>query len=208
MSIPGSTSTPPYRPSTSDRVGLMIFIAAGLAITVTTAVFAAIRITKVLSPGPTPVAVEFAGLPAEVPAGRGTLTLDVASATIEVTDMPAASLFAGVAAPVLSTLVIATIAACLIALAISLMRGHIFSRRNSKLVVTAGFTGLLGFAAVNLFQTMLANGALAWASHREIDNMVLSIQPGIFLLAAFVIALVSSVFVIGERMQRDTEGLV
>lgn len=208
MNATGTASPPSYRPSLGDRVGLWIFIIAGIALTVTTAVFAAIRITEILGPASTPVEIDFAALPAEVPAGERTMGLEVTSGIIRVRDMSAASLFAGVAGPALATLVTATIAACLIVLAVSIMRGQIFSKRNSRLVVTAGITGLLGFAAVNLFNTMLANEALASVSGREIDNIVYSVQPGTYLLAAFVIALVSSVFVIGERMQRDTEGLV
>lgn len=208
MSTQGNIFPPAYRPSLGDRVGLGIFIFAGLALTVSTAVFAAIRITEVLGPGATPVEVNFAALPAEIPAGDRGMGLEVTSGIIRVRDLSTASLFAGIAGPALTTLVTATIAFCLIVLAVSIMRGHIFNKRNSRLVVTAGITGLLGFAAVNLFNTMLANETLALISGNEVESIVFSVQPGTYLLAAFVIALVSSVFVIGERMQRDTEGLV
>lgn len=202
-------SVPPsYRPSRGDRVGLWIFIAAGLAVTIITAVFASIRITELLGPGPTAVEIEFAGLPTEVVWGQSTLPIDIATGTIDVTEMPGASLVAGVLAQVIVALVTATIAVCMIMLAVSVIRGKIFSKRNSRLVATAGFTGLLGFAAANLCNTMLANGALAWATDRQLENIAFSFSPGGFLLWAFVIALVSSVFVIGERMQHDTEGLV
>lgn len=197
-----------YCPSRSDRVGLWVFMIAGLAITVSTAVFAAIRIAELLGPGPIPVEVKFAGLPTTLPMGERSLPLDITTGTIRVTEMPLASLIAGIAAPVLAMLVTATITACVITLAVSVIRGQIFSKRNSRLVAAAGFIGLIGFAAVNLCNTMLSNGALAWASARRIDNVVFSFNPGTYILAAFVIALVSSVFVIGERMQRDTEGLV
>lgn len=208
MNATGTTSPPTYRPSLGDRMGFWIFIIAGIALTVTTAVFAAIRIAEILGPGSIPVEVDFAALPAEGPAGELPMGMEVTSGIIRVRDMSMAALFAGIAGPALTTLVTATIAVCLIVLAISIMRGQIFSKRNSKLVVAAGLTGLLGFAAVNLFNTMLSNEALASVSAREVNSIVFSVQPGTFLLAAFVIALVSSVFVIGERMQRDTEGLV
>ena len=206
----GTAITPAtrYRPSRADRVGLWIFIVAGLALTITTAVFAAIRIATLLGPGATPVEVEFAGLPTELAAGTSTLPVELTSGTIHVAEMPMASLVPGVAAPVLAALVTATIAVCLIALAGSIIRGQIFSKRNSRLVAVAGFTGLIGVAAVNLFETMLANAALAWVTDGQIDNLVTSFSPGSYVLAAFVIALLCSVFVIGERMQRDTEGLV
>jgi hypothetical protein len=37
---------------------------------------------------------------------------------------------------------------------------------------------------------------------------VFGVAPAPYVLAAFVIALVSTVFVVGERLQRETEGLV
>ncbi|MBP1325766.1 hypothetical protein JOF28_000998 [Leucobacter exalbidus] len=206
--LAATPTLPTYRPSAGDRIGLWIFIIAGLAITIITAVFAGIRITELLSPGPIAVESEFAQLPAAVASGAETLPIDISSGTIYVTEMPLASLVAGVLAQVVIALVTATIAVCMILLAVSVIRGKIFSKRNSGLVAAAGFTGLIGFAAANLFSTMLANGALAWATERQIDNTVFSFHPGSFLLWAFVIALVSSVFVIGERMQRDTEGLI
>ncbi|WP_336651995.1 MULTISPECIES: hypothetical protein [unclassified Leucobacter] len=201
-------STDLHRPSTGDRAGLWVFVGAGAIITVVTAVLAIQRIIELLSPGPTPVEVRFAGLPIELPAGTGQLPAQLQTATISVDEMPLASLIAGVTEPVLTTLVTATVAACLIALAISVLRGRIFSRRNTRLVSVAGIVGLVGSAAAALCRTMLANGALAWASDRQLDNTVFSFAPGPYLLATFVIALVSTVFVVGERLQRDAEGLV
>lgn len=160
MNNAASSLSSSYKPSRGDRVGLWIFIAAGLAITIITAVFASIRITELVGPGPTAVEVGFAGLPAEVASGQGTLLIDIAAGTIHVTELPGASLVAGVLAQIVVALVTATIAVCLIMLAVSVIRGKIFSTRNSRLVATAGFTGLLGFAAANLCNLMLANGAL------------------------------------------------
>lgn len=197
-----------HRLSRGDRGALWAFIFAGIALTTTTAVLAAIRISSLLGPGPTPIEVEFAGLPAETVVGTSTLSFDVTSATLEVTELSPVALVAGIAAPALSTLVTATIAVCLIALAASLIRGQIFSKRNSRLVVTAGLTGIIGLVAVNVLKTVLANDVLFGATDGQSNYMVLRFEPGTYLLAAFVIALVSSVFVIGERMQRDSEGLV
>ncbi|EYT56515.1 hypothetical protein H490_0101195 [Leucobacter sp. UCD-THU] len=203
-----SAPAPAPGPSRGDRAGLWAFVGAGAAITVATAVFAIMRIVELLGPDPAPVEVRFAGLPIEVPAGSGALPAELEAATIRVTDMPVASLAAGVAAPVITALVTAAVSACLIALAISVLRGTIFSRRNTRLVSVAGIVGLVGYAASELCRTMLANGALAWATDRQVDNIVFGVAPAPYILAAFVIALVSTVFVVGERLQRETEGLV
>lgn len=203
-----TVSTALHRPSTGDRAGLWAFVGAGAVVTIITAVLAIQRIVELLGPGPAPVEVRFPGLPIELPTGTGELPAQLEAATIHVDDMPVASLVAGVAAPVLTTLVTATIAACLIALAISVLRGRIFSRRNTRLVSVAGLVGLVGYAASELCRTMLANGALAWATDRQLDNIVFGVAPAPYVLATFVIALVSTVFVVGERLQRDAEGLV
>ena len=198
----------PYRPTRPDRVGLWALIGAGAVIAVVTAGLAAARIVELAGPGPVPVEVRLPGLAAELPAGASTLAVDVEAATIHVSEMPLASRVAGIAGVALTALVTASVAACLIALALSVLRGAIFSRRNTALVTTAGMVGLVGFAAAELGRTMLANGALAWATDRQVDNAVFGVAPGPYVLAAFVIALVSTVFVVGERMQRETEGLV
>lgn len=202
------SAPPAHRLSRGDRGALWAFIIAGIALATTTAVIAAIRISSLLGPGPTPIEIEFAGLPAKAAAGTSTLSFEVTSATLLASELSPVALVTGISAPVLLTLVTATIAVCLIALAASLIRGQIFSKRNSRLVVTAGLTGLIGFVAVNLLNTVLANDVLFGATGGQSSYMVLSFEPGTYLLSAFVIALVSSVFVIGERMQRDTEGLV
>lgn len=198
----------PYRPSRSDRIGIWGFIVAGVVIAIGTAVAATARIAEIAATGPVPVPVQFAGAPGNLDAAAGGLAVRVDLATIQVTEMPLASRIAGVAGPAISALVTATVIACLIVLAVSVIRGAIFSRRNTLLVGTAGAVGLVGTAAAELCRTMLANGALAWASERRLENVVFSVAPGPYVVAAFVIALACTVFVVGERIQRETEGLV
>jgi tetrahydromethanopterin S-methyltransferase subunit E len=45
-------------------------------------------------------------------------------------------------------------------------------------------------------------------SDRTFDNAILSINPFALILGAFIAALLSTVFAVGERLQRETEGLV
>ena len=55
---------------------------------------------------------------------------------------------------------------------------------------------------------MLANATVAQITDNGIDNAVISVEPFTFILGAFVIALICTVFSIGDRLQRDTDGLV
>lgn len=202
--------TTPYRPSRGDRWSLIAFIVCGVAIVVVTAALAIGRIIEILGPGPTAVSVEFADFSAALSYGDsgGTLPVAVDTGTIMATDLPLASTVAGVLGAILAVLLTAAVVMCLIALSVSLLRGTIFSKRNTWLVTTAGMIGLIGAGAAKLFDVMLANGAIASATNREYQGFATSIAPGSFIMAAFIIALVCTVFTIGERMQRDQEGLV
>jgi uncharacterized integral membrane protein len=160
------------------------------------------------APAPGPSRGDRAGLWAFVGAGAAITVATAVFAVMRIVELLSPDPAAGVAAPVITALITATVSACLIALAISVLRGTIFSRRNTRLVSVAGIVGLVGYAASELCRTMLANGALAWATDRQVDNIVFGVAPAPYVLAAFVIALVSTVFVVGERLQRETEGLV
>ncbi|MCS0498498.1 hypothetical protein [Protaetiibacter mangrovi] len=105
-------------------------------------------------------------------------------------------------------LTVVTVVTCLAYLARSVFAGRVFGPGNSRLVGTAGIVGLVGFAVVPFFGNMGANAAFAQISDGTFDNVVMAIQPFPFILAAFAVALITTVFVVGERLQRDAEGLV
>lgn len=208
-STPTATSTSAYAPDKGDRGAFWFSIIVGGALTIVSAVLSAIRIIEILRPGPTPVMVKMVDVTAAIPLSNGTtLPAAISTAEIQASELPLASIIAGVTGPILTTLTLAAITVCLTLLALSIMRGRIFSTRNTKLVVAAALTGLLGFSFANLCNTMLANGALAWATGNEIDNTVVSVEPAVYLIGAFAAGVVITVFTAGERMQRDTEGLI
>jgi len=197
-------------PSRGDRAALWIFIAAGAIIAVTMCVSAAIRIGEFLRGGAVDVAAEFIDQRAAAPIGPGgadvALRLDRA---ILHTELPAASLVAGVIGQLILAATFVTVILCLILLSRRLAAGKVFGRGSTRLVVTAGMTGLVGSAAVQFFDNMVANGAIARVSDRDYTgNAILSIAPLPFIVAAFAVALICSVFAIGDRLQRDQEGLV
>lgn len=207
MSTPAPAS--PYQPSRSDRSGIWAFIFVGAALVIATAVVSIQRIIEILKPDPTPVEIAFDGAAASIPyATGGELDIAVGSGVLHATDLPVFSVIAGVAAPIALVAVTAAIAVCTILVATAVLKGQIFSRRNSRLVAAALFTGIIGFPFVKLCETMLANGAIARATGGQLDNLVMSFSPLPYMFVAFMGALIATVFVVGERMQRDTEGLV
>lgn len=204
-------TTSEYRPSRSDRIGIWIFIVAGVAIVAWSAYAALMRVLQVLLGEDVPVLASFIETRAEAPIGPdGALvpvTLDTAYVTAE--QLPAASVVAAIIEPLVAFLAVAVVVVCLILLARNTLRGRIFSRRNTALASTAGFTGLVGSALAPFFGNMVANGAVADISDRTFDRTtVLSIEPFPYILAAFAIAIVVTAFGIGDRLQRDAEGLV
>lgn len=202
--------TAPQTPSRADTIGIRAFIVAGVGIVAWAVVGAVLRIVDALTSRDVRVLAEFAGTPAEAPIGPGgaPVTVELDRAYLFTDELPGASLVALVVAEVLFAVTVAAVVACLVLLSASTLRGRVFSRRNTRLVGTAGTVGLLGAAAVPFFRNMSANGAFARISDREFDNVVMSVDLMPYVLGAFVVAIIATAFAVGERLQRDTEGLV
>lgn len=194
--------------SKGDRGALYLFVTVGAAIVITTAVATVLRIVELLGSGTKQVEIAVESLHTELPYPGGALPITVDSGVISVTELPVASTAAGVLAPILFLLVVTCLVFCLAALSLSAMRGTIFTRRNSRLVTITGGVCMLGFPLAQLCETMLSNGAVAWATGRALDTVVFSFNPATYVLFAFAVATISTVFIVGERMQRDQEGLI
>ncbi|MFG6444299.1 hypothetical protein ACFXQA_03400 [Microbacterium sp. P07] len=196
--------------SRSDSGALVGFMIAGAVIAVWTVVRAVIRIAEVLSGGAVRVPAEFRGTLADAPIGPGgaPVQVELDRAVLVAGELPAASVGALVIEQVVLAATIVIVVGALIWLTSNIVRGRIFSRQNTVLVMTAGLTGLAGYCAVPFFANMGANGAFARLSDRTFDNVVMSVDVFPLLFLAFLAGLVGTVFAVGERLQRETEGLV
>ena len=97
----------------------------------------------------------------------------------------------------------------LLVLCVGILRGDIFSRRHTVIVTAVGVITLVGAFGVPFFHNMVANGALAWLSDRTYDRgLTQQIDLPVLIAIGFVAGLSSTVFAVGDRLQRDTEGLV
>lgn len=204
------TSTKQGALSRGDTGALIGFCIAGVAIAAYITVFSVIRILNLVSGTTVPVMVEFVDQPVEAPLGAGgaDITLELDRAAINAPALPPIAIATGVIGQILQIVTIVVVIGCLLLLARSILAGTVFSRRNTRLVMLAGLTGLVGYAAVQFFDNMLANAAVSSVTDNAVDNAVISIEPFTFILAAFVISIIGTTFVIGDRLQRDTEGLV
>lgn len=205
MSAPASN-----RVARGDAFSLMTLMAVGSLFAIGIVIGAVLRTIELFSTGPWQVPAEFHDTVVEAPVGEGgaTVAIGVERATVTVDTLPGAALVAGVLGQVVLVLMTVTVVGCLLLVSLSILRGRIFSKRNTTLVATAGIVALIGVAAVQFCGNMLSNGALATVGIDPGHHPALSFEPFPFILACFAVATVCTAFTVGARLQRDTEGLV
>ena len=198
------------RVSTGDRFAIWFFIVVGALLAAWSVVFAIARIVAVLPNRDVEVPAVFSGTIAQAPIGPGgaAVPVELNEAILTAPQLPVASLVALVVQQVVAAATITTVVVCLLVLAWSILRDRVFSRRNTRLVTVTGLVGVVGYAGTAFFGNMAANGAFAVLSDGSFDNIVMTVDLLPYLLAAFVAALASTIFGLGARLQRETEGLV
>jgi len=202
-----TTTTPSL--SRSDRVGMYMTIALGL-IGAAAVIYATIARLIEVAPGRNvPVLVPFMNEKAELPIGRdgAMVPVDVDQALVTVAHPAAATQFALVAQPIVIGLATLAVIALLCAFCWNLARGRAFNRSTTRIIFAGAGTVLAGWAIGSLFTTMSVNGALSAVSEYSYDGVLFSTDftPPIVALA---LGAIGAGFQIGERLRRDTEGLV
>lgn len=205
-----SSSATPGTLSRADRIGVVVLLGVGLVLAAITVVGAVVRLIESLGGGPIEVLAEFAGTPAEAPIGvdGAPVTVALDTAILSVSDLPLASVISLVIQQLILVAAVLIVAVMLGLLALGILRGIVFSTRHTVYVGTASTAAFFGIVLYPFFGNMAANGAFAALSGGTFENVVLSIQPLTFIVAAFIAALATTVFSVGARLQRETEGLV
>ncbi|HEY1106410.1 hypothetical protein MUN74_12955 [Agromyces endophyticus] len=204
-----SQPTTGTRLSRSDQAGMYMTIvlgAVGIAITLWVMVQ---RLLEVLPGRDVPVLVPFVDETAPLPIGPGGAAVDVAvdQAIVTVPQPAAATQFAIIAQPIVVGVAIVAGIVLLGLLCWNLARGRAFTRQNTRIVWTGAAVLTVGWVFGSLFTTMSVNGALAAVSDHTYDGVLFSTDfTAMFGLLA--LGVVGAAFQIGERLQRDTEGLV
>ncbi|GAA2885109.1 DUF2975 domain-containing protein [Microbacterium esteraromaticum] len=194
--------------SRGDTISLALFVIAGVGIAAWTAWNVAARIAELAGGGAVQVLVEFLDTTADARIGETTLPVELDRGAITVEGLGTMGTVSGILGQLAFGLTVIVVVACLITLSRNILRGRVFSKTNTRIVAIGGGVGLVGAAAAHFFDNMLSNAAMAQAVEGPFDTAVISIEPFTFVLAAFAIAVVGSVFVVGDRLQKDTEGLV
>jgi len=155
------------------------------------------------------VLVPFVGEQATLPIGpdRAPVEVDVDRAVVTVPQPAAATQFALVAQPIVTGATGIAAIALLAFFAWNVARGRAFARANVRLVLAAAVTLIVGWAVGGLFTTMGVNGALSAVSEYTYDGIIFS-TDFTALWAILALGAIGGAFEIGERLQRETEGLV
>lgn len=198
------------RPTRWDLTGLWMYTLIGAGFVVWTVVAAVIRVVELFPNRDVRVFGTFRGTAAEAPIGPdGALRpVELASGYITAPALPLASSVALVLEQVVIVVAVTTVILCFLLLQRNVIHGQVFSTRNTALVATAAIVGYLGLLGAPFFANMGANGAFAWISERTFDNPSISADTSVIFGFPFAAALVLTVFTVGDRLQRDTKGLV
>ena len=204
-----TTSVPKSSPpvSTGDRFALVMFIVGGALIAAWVTIAAIVRIVELARGVNVPVLIEFVGQNATVPTGESSLPVAIDRGTIIADTLPVMAIIPGILGQLALIVTVVVVVVATILLSRRVLSGQVFGRRSTALVVTAGITGLVGFAAVRFFDNMLVMATVAAVSP-DLSNAIITVELFPFMLAAFIIATIATAFSIGDRLQRETEGLV
>lgn len=196
--------------SRADAAAMIVFMLAGAGIALTTLISAVVRISEVLSDQQVALFARFweTVVQVQIDPDVTSLPVDLDTGWITTSTIPAVSVVLLVVQQIVLALGVSSVIACLLLVAWSVLRGRVFGRTTTRLVTAAGIAGLLTLAIVPLLGDMAASAAFAEISAGRLDYVAISVDIFPLILTAFVAALATTVFTMGERLQRDTEGLV
>lgn len=196
--------------SRADAAAMIVFMLAGAGIALTTLISAVVRISEVLSDQQVALFARFweTVVQVQIDPDVTSLPVDLDTGWFTTATVPAVSVVLLVVQQVVLALGVGSVIACLLLVAWSVLRGRVFGRTNTRLVTAAGIAGLLTLAVVPLLGDMAASAAFDEIAAGRLDYVAISVDIFPLILTAFVAALATTVFTMGERLQRDTEGLV
>lgn len=192
-----------------DRWSTLGTVVMAVVFACATIVLAAMEITRILTSDPVSLLVPFSGEPAQLPIGPGGEMREVLveSAVVDAPGIPGISYAALVAEVVVTALTILGVLACVAVLCINIARTRVFAHANTVSLTTAALVIAIGWGISTLLSAMAINGAFAAISDREYNNVLFeaNLLP---LAGVFVLGALAAAFKVGEKLTRDTEGLV
>lgn len=148
-----------------------------------------------------------AGIP--IGPGGASVTARIHEFSFTATDIPALSAGSYAAAIIITGLAYLVVIACVLRFCLNLMLGQAFTRQNTRLITATAITILAGTALTAFCNTMGANGAFASLGDGAVEpNTAITSGYWVAMFACVTLGAVAVAFRTGERLQRETEGLV
>lgn len=194
-----------------DRSDLSATITVAVLAAVGTVYIAVMHLLELFAENGITARTRFDGLPAELPIGPdgSAVAGRVHEASITFTDVPTISVISLTAAIIATGLAFLVVIGCILRFCLNLMRGTAFTRENTRLITATGVAILAGATLELIFTTMGLNGAFASLGDGAMQpENAITTNYWVALFAAITLGAVGVAFRAGERLQRDTEGLV
>lgn len=193
--------------SRSDRNDLRWIMLYGAVAAIAVLIWTVVSVTNLFPAGVFTPAVPLEAGAVSTSLGGGASAV-VTEVTVAAPDTPLISVIAAVTVVIVRALTFFGVIACILALCRNISRGITFDRANSRLVSATAITLFVGTLIVQGARMFAINGILASLEHIGEGDIS---TPMSFWVAYFVAAslgLVAIAFRAGERLQRETEGLV
>lgn len=192
-----------------DRIALYFSIVLA-AVAIGLAGWGAVHRLAEVAPGhDIPVLVPLSGEQAALPLGPdgAAVTVDVETATVVVADPAPATLFALWAQPIVQFLAAAAGMVVASVFFLRVARGRVFERGTAVLVIIGAVIVAGVWFVGSILTNMTTNGALSAVSDYTYDSVIFTadLSPFMWIL---VLGAVGAALQLGERLRRDTEGLV
>ena len=196
-------------PDRADRLALYLSVGVFAFGAIITVISTVARLVEVAAGSEIPVTVPLSDMSVGLPLGPNgsDVTAQVDSATILVSDPAPATLFALWAQPIWLALTVLAGLALASVFVLRVARGQVFTRGAVRLAMAGAFLIAIGWAGSLLFTSIATNGSLATVGEGTYDAVSIPVSLAPFLVFLFLGAL-GIALQIGERLQRETEGLV
>lgn len=193
------------------RTDLWSTIVVAAIAAVVTVIVTAIRMLDLFAADGITATARVDGLPADLPIGPGGASVSgrLHEISFTATEIPGLSAGSYAAAIIVTGLAYLVVIGCVLRFCLNLMRGEAFTRQNTRLITTTAITILVGTALTALCNTMGANGAFASIGDWTVEpDTSVTHDYWVAMFACITLGAVAVAFRSGERLRRDTEGLV
>jgi hypothetical protein len=203
-----NTSPTVTRKDRTDLWSTIVVAAIAAVVTVTVTV---IRMLDLFSVDGITATARLDGVPADLPIGPGGAAVSgrLHEISFTATEIPGLSAGSYAAAIIFTGLAYLVVIGCVLRFCINLMRGESFTRQNTRLIWAAAITILAGTALTAFCNTMGVNGAFASIGDWTVEpDTSVTHEYWVAMFACITLGAVAVAFRAGERLRRDTEGLV